>query len=286
MTDGTQERGTAVAEIARLARLAQPLTIAKMSDGRELAALIDPDTGAQTIKDVTSPSWRAPAPARVEQRVRLDAKDSFVAYLESFKTANARLFAALDPKGGGKIVGELDYHAAEAPPAPGLRAHRATYELKDSEEWQRWSAISGKLMGQQEFIRFLEENAADIETPAGADILELAQDFSVNRKVDFRQAVRLSNGDMSFEYAAKAEATSKSGEIAVPTKFVLRIPVFFGEPTMQVHAFLRWRCEQGEGLKLGVELHRPVYVRQSLFQQIGQEIAERTAVPLHYGEPL
>lgn len=278
------EGGGGVRAIAELARQGVAVSIVT-HEGRSWAVLVNPSTGAQTLQEVTSANYRAPLPDNIEEAVTLTSKDSFVDYVNSYKTATARMFAALDDKGGGSIVCELDYHRPDllesSTQAPGRRKHRVTYQLRDSEEWTRWSGISGRLKPQAEFLRWLEENGADIETPAGADLLELVHDFSVKRKVDFRSAVRLQNGDTSFEYAQTAEAASNSGAIEVPSKFVLRIPVFFDEPPMQVYAFLRYNID--EGLKLGIELHRPVYVRQALFKEIGANIAERTGVPLHYG---
>lgn len=280
-----ENEGGGVRAIAELARQGRDVATLKTEDGREFAALVDPSTGGQVLHELTSSGWRPPLAPTIEEDVRLSHKDSFVEYVNAYKTPTARLFAALNDGGGGSIVCELDYHAAGSPTLPdaqpGRRKHRVTYQLRDSEEWTRWSGISGRLKPQADFLRWLEENGADVEQPSGADLLELVHDFSVKRKVDFRSAVRLQNGDTSFEYAQTAEAASKSGEIAVPSKFVLRIPVFFGEPSMQVFAFLRYNID--EGLKLGIELHRPIYVRQALFQEIGADIALRCGVPLHYG---
>lgn len=275
---GVEGDGGVVREIADLARRGVDVSVLHLADGREFAVLVDPKTGNQTLNDITPAGYRAALPDHIEGAVTLSTKDSFVDYVNAYKTPTARMFAALNDTGGGSIVCELDYHASGA---PGRRAHRATYALKNSEEWDRWSSISGRLMEQTKFLRWLEENATDITAPDGATIMEMVQDFSVKRKVDFRSAVRLQNGDTSFEYVQAAEANSKGGEIAVPSKFELTMPVFFGEPSMKVFAFLRYDIESG--LKLGIELHRPVYVRQALFKQIGDDIAARTGATLHYG---
>jgi uncharacterized protein YfdQ (DUF2303 family) len=281
-----------VRSIAHLARVATPVSVVRLQDGREFAVLLNGATGQQSLQELTSPGFRHALPDHIEERVTLTSKDSFVEYVQGYATPTARMFAHLDDKGGGSITCDLDYHVADDAAgrgteaekrslSPGRRKHSAKYELRDSEEWTRWSGISGKLQPQAKFLRWLEENAADITAPDGATILELVQDFSVKRKVDFRSAVRLQNGDTSFEYTQTAEANSKTGEIAVPSKFQLTIPVFFGEPSINVHAFLRYDIE--EGLKLGIELHRPLYVRQAVFQQIAGDITDRTSVPLHYG---
>lgn len=247
--------------------------ILKTEDGREFLI----KNGSQVSQEVTPPSFTPELPGHIRQAVTLSSKDSFVDYLLAFRVDGSRLFANLS---GGSFLAVLDYHSA--PLAPNFITHRATLTLQASVEWKRWSEISGKLMAQPLFVRFLEENMADIETPSGAEILELASDFAAARKVNFTQAYRSQTGDTSIEYASEVEGRAKSGSIAVPNKFTLRIPIYYGEPTIEVSAFLRYSIDEGH-LKLGIELHRPEYIRQAVFEQIGGEIRDRTSLPLHYG---
>jgi uncharacterized protein YfdQ (DUF2303 family) len=280
--DLSKENLATLVEIAR----ASQLQIVELPDGRRLVATPQAGGGV-SVNEYQSADYLPPLQPLITAHPTVIAKDSFVAYINAFKTSTARMFATLNDSGGGQLLAVLDYHAGQEagqPVAPGRCAHRVAYQLRDSEEWARWSKISGKMMGQTEFVRFLEENAADVSAPAGADILEMARDFSAARKVDFTQSVRTDTGDVSFEYAANAEAKSKAGQIEVPRKFELTIPVFYGEPTMKVYAFLRWSIADGS-LQLGIELARPVYVRQSLLEEIGGDVISKTGVPLHYGVP-
>lgn len=275
----TELSSNAVDTVAQLARDACKPMLFNTEDGRQFALLTDRH-GQQRLEDITGPGHAPALPPFVKASVVLTEQVSFVDYVEAFKTTETRLFASLNQSsGGGDITAEIDYHD---PANAGRRAHRATFRLTDSEEWRRWSEASGKLRPQREFVRFLEENAADIEKPAGADILEMARDFSAARKVNFASAVRLDNGDTSFEYVAEAEARSKAGQITVPTMFELKIPVFQGEPHMTVRAFLRWDIVDG-ALKMGIELHRPLQVRLALFRQIAERVQQALATPLHYG---
>lgn len=269
-------------------------TVVSGEDGRNW--LLVPDgRGSMQLLEIVDEGRAKELKPHVEQRGTFVSKDSFIDYAGAFLTPTSRLFADLGRDGdGARISAILDFHHANDGPqpqepadpidhiAPGRCQHIVVYELRDSEEWTRWSRISGKLQDQTAFVRFLEENAVDIESPSGADILELARDFSAARRVNFTQTLRTQTGDTSFEYVAEAEAKSKSGHIDVPNQFKLRIPVFYGEPTMEVFAFLRWSIDDGS-LKIGIELHRPVATRQALFEQIGSEIAARLDRPLHYG---
>ena len=217
----------------------------------------------------------APRPDRVRVSVEHQTMDSYVEYLDAFSSGGSRIFASLE---GRRFVAFLDYHDTSSD--PNFLDHSCVFQLHTSEQWKRWAAISGKLFSQTEFVRFLEENAADVAAPSGAELFEICADFSSARKVDFREAVRLSSGARKFEWVDDIKA--RSGEIEVPNQFQLQIPVFYGDASQEVRAFLRYSLEDG-GLKLGVELHRMEFVKQAAFEAIGREIHERSNLPLHYG---
>lgn len=242
------------------------------------------------VREITSPSWQKPAPERITAHVRADNKASFIEYLKAFTALDEPSVQAKEFIGwplifadikAATMTGVLDYHRHGAPTNCD---HKATLRLQYSEEWARWSGISGTLMPQAQFARFLEENHADILAPSGADLLEICRDMSATKKVDFRQAVNLSNGDVRFEFDEQTEAKSKAtgSDLQVPKLFKLSLPVYFGERPTEISAFLRYEPTSG-GLKLGIELHRPEFVKQAAFQLIGTEIREATGVPIIYG---
>lgn len=242
------------------------------ADGREFVILRDGD--GQRLQEII-PITKA-LPDHTVQAVRIDAKESLVAYVQAYSSgAETRIFANL---GKNQFVAVLDYHNQGG---PGACDHRAVFELQESEQWQRWKAISGKLMGQADFVRFLEENCADIAAPSAGELHEICRDFSAKRRVDFREAVRLESGARHFEYVEEVKGTSRNGEIEVPAKFILQIPIYYGEPSSEVHAFLRYNIDKG--LSLGIELHRPRFVQQASFEAIGRDVAALTARPIHYG---
>lgn len=276
---------TAARIIADLAAKAAPVQHFEGPDGRRYVILRS-ESGRDVLSEITV-EGRLPLIAEdIVQRVTVTSKQSAIEYITEFKTASTRLFADLGSGGrGATLKAILDYHKTASGGAhiAGRKAHVLTFTLQDSEEWTRWSKISGQLMSQPEFVRFLEENSGDIENPSGAEILELATDFSAARKVNFQQGLRTQTGETSFEYIVEAEGKStKHGHVNVPNMFQLRIPVFYGESSMEVRAFLRWSIDDGS-LKMGIQLHRPVYVKQALFEQIGLAISEAVGAPLHYG---
>lgn len=271
----------AVAELARSGTIKPE--IITTSSGREL--LILPKAEGVAFEDVSEPGAQlAPTPEWIEQAVTVQTADSLAAYAERFgdDKIGSSLFADIDCN---RIVAALDYHTADNGGVTHAArvAHRATLDLPFSVEWETWTKIDGKLMGQLPFARFLEENAADIEVPAAADLLEACRDLQANRKVNFVKAVRTASNNENFEYSDETTATSRKGGIEIPHEFQLRIPVYFGGETYAVRAFLRWELVDGGGLMLGVQLHNREHVRQFVFKQVVEEVAEATGFPAYYG---
>jgi uncharacterized protein YfdQ (DUF2303 family) len=269
-----------VTEAGAIAALAQQAfagpQIIRAEDGR--AWLLLPE--GLTSREITDPHGLIPEPpVRIKQLVELLDKDSLCDYVIRHRTEATVIFS--DPF-KDTFTAQIDWHEGEQ---SGFVDHRAVLTLQRSEEWQRWSKINGQLMAQGDFARFLEENAADVSEPSGADLLEVARDLSAKRNVRWKSAIRLDNGDQEFEYAEETEAQSKSarGTIEVPRAFKLRIPIYLNEPSVEIGAFLRWKIAEGGGLAIGIELHRPVFVQQAVFRQIGLDIGERTDRPLWTG---
>ncbi len=138
---------------------------------------------------------------------------------------------------------------------PGWGDFRARIEFRPTPQWTRWKGIDGRLMGQTEFAEFIEENIADIVSPAGAVMLEIATLFQATRTTNFRRAVRLSNGQVQFENIENTEAKVGAGQIDVPETITLSLSPLQGNAPYAVPARFRYRLEDGK-LRLGVKLER------------------------------
>lgn len=215
-------------------------------------------------------------PKNIVAGVTLQNADALIAYITRFKGDNSLLFADV---ADSKIVAAVDYHGATS---PALVAHKATLALPFSEEWKTWTGINGQLKPQLEFARFIEENAPDIKAPSAADLLEAVKDLQAKRSVNFMAAVRTASDNESFEYTDNTETRGK-GDIELPTKFLLSIPVYFGDSPVEVPAFLRWKLDDGK-LNLGIKLHRAEHIRQAAFKLIVTGAMEATSVLAVFGK--
>lgn len=269
MTESTE-----AGAIAALAAKASGASVVKTSDNREF--LIVPS--GFTEKEVSDAyGLKLAKPKYIKQTVTIETADSLVDYVNRFKGNDTILMADIS---ANSIVALLDYHTKDA---AAHVAHRARLHLPFSEEWSLWTRISGKLMPQLEFARFIEENAADVRAPDAGELLDACRDLQVRRKVNFIKAVRTTSDNENFEYSEETSATQKKGDLELPTKFKLGLPVYFGDAETEVYAFLRWRLDEG-ALTLGVALHRTEHVRQAVFQQIVQDAADRTGCPAVFGK--
>lgn len=271
--------------VAALAAKASGGHVVQTGDKREY--LIHPkDTVATEVSDAYG--LKLAKPRYVRQTVTIETADSLVDYVNRFKVADTMLFAEIS---SNRIVALVDYHAGAeggADVAPefqaGHVAHRAKMELPFSEEWRTWNDISGRLMGQLEFARFIEENASDVRAPSAGELLDACRDLQAHRKVSFIKAVRTASDNESFEYTSETNLHAK-GNIDIPTKFKLGLPVYFGDAEIELYAFLRWKLDDDNGaLTLGVQLHRVEHVRQAVFKKIVQDVAARTECPAVFGK--
>lgn len=279
MTDKTTQTFTAPAYQPKDA-LDAALTAARLA-----SPVIEGDNGARFA--LIPQGFRLdaiPAPHRLppyiyEQPVFDDA-ESLIIYANRFSvTGQSILVADIDQL---TVAACLDWHNAndrDKALAPQPRRHTATLQLRDSEEFKRWTAMEGALHDQMAFAEFLDENASDIVDPDPAVMIEIARDLEATQGVNFKSSTRLQTGERSIVYETE---THTKGEMKVPTQFTLQIPLFAGEAPVDIVASFRFRPGMG-GLKLGFVWRRVEYRRQAEFQALATRIAERTGLPVMFG---
>lgn len=235
-------------------------------------------------------------PKFITQAVQLQNATSLTDYVNRFKDGDSVLFADIS---SNDILAILDYHkepmVTEPEESARLTKHTAKLHLPFSVEWQTWGGIDGKLMSHVEFATFLEENAIDImPLPPAKDasgspvedapttLLELCRELQVRSSYGANSAVR--SGDYTNVEFQKGEDVSTKRNVALPLSINLMIPVYFGEHSVPVTAFMRRRVDDGS-LKLGVKLQRAENVRQDEFHRIVGEVAEQVGLTTLYGKP-
>ncbi len=211
--------------------------------------------------------------------VELWDRESFVAYIKNHKLPTSRIFAnfvAETPK--AECV--MDYHGnGEA--FWGL--HRADLVMKNSKDWLLWMSHNKKRFGQRDFAEFIEENLHAFSQPSAAEMLEVVRDFKACTKAVFSSEVSEDNGDVVFHFEQKTSPEkTKRGKLEVPERFAIKIPVFEGEPAVEIEAWLRYDITEGV-LTFRYVLKQPEKAREEEATRILAEIKKATDIPILTG---
>lgn len=253
------DKGTLETALAAGAAQARTLTPSTPTD----VILVPPGYNAASAEDIVQK--HLPFPRRTKATVALTTPDSFIRYVEMYRSADTKIFACIPQDSNPpKFEAIIDYHqdritqAADKEavtfrpePQPRWCEHRAKYQAVYSEEWKRWMAKDRVRMDQEQFALLLEENQDLIINPAGADLLELVQNLEGKNDITCNSLIRLSNGKQKLIYEEQVVlkgatgTTIKPGEVEFPTELTAAIAIFDGSPvSYAIKCRLRYRIEQ------------------------------------------
>jgi uncharacterized protein YfdQ (DUF2303 family) len=205
-----------------------------------------------------------------------DFRQSFTDYVTDFKSANSRIFASISEM---KIIAALDYHDKAG--ASGKMRHMPKLTLRHSPEWNAWWQINGRNQGQVDFAEFIEEHLDDILAPAGAQLLEMVENFTENRTVKFQSKTKRANGSITVSYQDEEDPTS-TGNTKIPERLKLNLAVFEGEEPQEIEAFVR-TSTQGGHLSILVKLHQVAQVKRKAFLRVCEEVGAATGITVAHG---
>lgn len=211
-------------------------------------------------------------PKRPIATITFETLDSFCAYIGEFDVGFSRVFVSVQK---GILTAILDYHHAGTDTGNWCQ-HRCNLVPIKSDAFARWEAVNNKPMSQSEFALFLENNLQHVFEPSGADLLGIINAFEVDGVMQFSKVQRLQDG--SVKMAFSNETRAKSGEVNVPTKFAISVPMFLGDDPIPISARLRYRLGAGGDLKLWFELEELPEARLRAFKAMVEKIEEQTDV--------
>ncbi len=213
----------------------------------------------------------AEAPHRKKGNVELQDPKSFIEYWNLFHDEDSRIFGGLDHLW---IKAVLDYHrVGEKPPRWGQ--HTVTLRVKPSDEWNIWFGQNGKKREQVDFAEFIEDNTPDIIDPSAATMLEVARTLSAKNNVEFSSGIRLDNGQVKLTYTEEIKGSYGTGDVEVPERFTIRIPVFNGTAPVEIVARLRYRLNGGR-IAFWYDLLRPTAILRAGFQKVVEQVEQAT----------
>lgn len=246
-------------------RTGQPI---EMPDGIKYA-VVPKDCQVVSLEDYQYTDYR-PVPHRKKAQVVVTDPASFLTYWNLFHDKDSLVFA---DESNRTIKGVIDYHHAGSDTPARWGQHTVTLQLQQSDEWETWIGLNGKMIPQAEFGEFLEDNAVDILKPDAAFMLEVARDLKAKNDVTFESKVNVSSSSMQFTFHEDIRATAGAGKLDVPPEFVVRIPAFLGMDPVDVRARLRFRINNGK-LSFSYHLLYPSRKQRDAFRKVRRQISD------------
>lgn len=203
-----------------------------------------------------------PKPVRTKRKVSVTDEASFIEYFNRFALPNSAIFMR---ESGTSIHGAIDYDHKDGAE---WCEHIVNYDCPLSKEWKAWTRNDSEKMNQAQFAEFIENHLKDFASPNGAAMLELATKFSVVRTATFGSAIRLSSGEMQFNFS---EENNAKGTVEVPEKFTIGIAPFKNGQPYSVDVRLRYRLNSGT-LSLWYEMIDADKILDDAFQAIAENI--------------
>jgi uncharacterized protein YfdQ (DUF2303 family) len=221
----------------------------------------------------------APLPETIREKVMLSQPESFIGYVNDYKGELTRVFA--DEK-EHEIRAFIDYHDPDGEHE--RLGHRVIYKAEYSDQFKRWSQLNNTWTGQRDLAEFLEEALLDIVDPDHATILEIVNSLTISRKQEFKSDQNLSNGNVQLTYEIVDTTKSSKGEIEIPKKIELEIPVFKGGPLARFMCFFRYNLND-DGLRFMIKIAQYDDLVTKAFQTITDGIHAAIEIPILYGRP-
>jgi len=232
--------------------------------------------------EVESLEHLLPPPEDRRADVEIVATDSFIRYFDDYKVEGVSRIFGLVSESSATFSAVLDYHQVGAKGAPGWGHHRVLYSMKLSPEWKRWIETNGEKMDQVSFAQMVEDRVPDFVKPEGGVMLTMALGFEAKPNVSYKSHIRLENGDVQLSYEDTSNATA--GNEKIPSKFTFKVPVFFGEPAVEITARLRFRINGG-AIKLWYEIERPHEIIKEGFDMALARIETECKTKITLGVP-
>jgi uncharacterized protein YfdQ (DUF2303 family) len=163
------------------------------------------------------------------------------------------------------------------PSQPSWRSHIGTLQLAYSPEAKAWIEGTGKSKArdQEEFALFIEDHLLDITSPKGTDVLGMVLNFKTASTASFSRAVRLNDGTVQLAYSVD----NKPGEVSMPEKMTIHIPIFNGQHRTDVELRVRYRIQEAK-LVLWYEIINFERIKRQAIEEYVAAVEEGIGLPV------
>lgn len=262
-------------EVQEVKKLLAAAQTTRASIGGKPFVIIEDRQKIQSLEDLQR------NPTRKIGHPKFTQAPSFCAYVNDHKDAATRLYIPTPIQ----FVAVIDHHAATPAGSPDWAQHRATLDLKPSQEWNLWNGKQLAKMDQRAFAQFIEDNLDEITSPEGAELLDLVRSIKATQHAEFSSVVDEKPGVFQMSYAQTAKTTAgQKGELEIPTGFVLTLSPYEGGVPLNLYTRLRFEISGGK-LFLWYEFVRACRFLDDALRLISGVIAKETGLTPWYGTP-
>ncbi len=259
-----------------LGQVSKEIKVINLSDrNREgLMALVPHGMTLTDLKD-----FLPELPERKDGTVALYDAGSFCGYVNEHKRPETRIFAQI-LKVPYLFSAVFNHHVPGADGAAGWGDHKATLELRLSEQFNVWRGIDGKMLGQVGFAEFLKDNRMDIFEPDNASILELVMELEAT--VDSRCTGKVpTNSGMALGFTENVNTTGAGGKkVDVPDRITLKMPVFEGMDAVEIVVDFKFRVHDGN-LAFGIKMIGADRMIREAVKAAQLRIMQETELPVY-----
>lgn len=227
-----------------------------------------------------------PAPVRIKGQYTLEHPESLARYIDEFKEAGTRLFAAFDRY---RFLAIINGHTLGN---PSHGDHRVSLAMTFSKEWQAWVAGSGHRFKPREFAIFLENHLREITGAfTGSDLLAMCRALrvSVNGGMQADEVVNEGRRSLLFSMNTTLRGQHPSGspgvaDVAFPETLQITLPVFNHVAPFIFEPRLRWDASDS-GVVFSYDLIDAEIVQRAAFAQVVAEVEAITGLRAFIGAP-
>jgi uncharacterized protein YfdQ (DUF2303 family) len=286
LEDQQTENAAAITAALAATRITDRLATIEGDNGT-IHVAVNGDGSVHVLEDVhRHDEARAQAPLRRKGVAQLDELDSYVEYVNRYKSADAVAWADADRFSVSTVFNEHP----EGPEldGAGFRDHRAVYTCPRSQEWIDWTSKDSKPMGQVAFGDWIEQHLDDLagpnaelpDFPRPTEVLEMARKLSINIGGTFKREINPTTGEGTL--ISKQEHSQDSTKI--PRAFLLKIPVFMNGTAYYCEARVRFVLGEG-GPQFTYTMHNRNAIERDAFGEVRSAVASRCSIPVLAGKP-
>jgi uncharacterized protein YfdQ (DUF2303 family) len=163
---------------------------------------------------------------------------------------------------------------------PGRGNFMASLVLSFSDQWESWSGKNKEYFSQSDFAEFLEDNRVDFmamddgenKNLSAVELIGLVEQLQSTRKCSFSSKINRVDG--SVQFAFQNGEKSEKGNISIPERMTLAIPVYDGGDIFAVEIRLRHRINtESGGLKFFYVIDQMERIEKKAFDKMRDRVS-------------